>query len=151
VQALEARAVQVRDQRTARRRGDAHEQHLAPEARAGFAVRVQHHAAVVREPACKQHREPAQRAQRGERAFQRAAFDARGDVVYRPAPEEAVHAVRLDHGGDAAARPGRGAEHDEPGFHRAFPLEARAPDETVDDGEVAGAVDGMQSEQARLG
>jgi len=97
---VDARAVQVDDQRAIRRHRRAHEGRLAPET--GADMRMHHHAPVLGE----------------ERAELMGRFCdvTQRDVAHRPALEEAVRAIRFYDGGDAGARLGRHTQHRDVGI-----------------------------------
>ena len=110
---LEARAVQLQHERRARGEGRGHERGVARRIAARAEVQVHQRAAVAGE---QQAEPPHARRARGRALRCAPRVAVRRQVVDRPALEQAVGAVGVDHGGDAAARLGRGAEHDQSGI-----------------------------------
>ena len=106
---LEARAVQLQHERRARGEGRGHERGIARRIAARAEVQMHQRAPVAGE----QQAEPPHRLEREAEAALRAAVAVRRQVVDRPALEQAVRAVGVDHGGDAAAGLVLGTEHDQ--------------------------------------
>ena len=116
VEALEAAAMQLQDHRIARGERRRHEHTAAPEARARRRVQMQRDAPLLEQ----RSGERAQRLGGDFQLLERRAVAMRGEVIDRPALEKPAGAVRVDHRGNAAARFGRGAEHQESGIQWGF-------------------------------
>ena len=106
----ECRPVQMQDERAAGSERQQNESELAPYAALRRRVQVHHHAAL---PAYRGD-ETAERLSEQPGIFQQAGFGVGGDVFDRPALEEAMGAIGVDHRRDRVAPVGDRPEHQEP-------------------------------------
>jgi hypothetical protein len=100
--------VQLDQHRAARGDRRREQRGVAPEA-AHRDVRVHRDASALQQ----RRGQAARRLERERAARREGAFAVRGEVFDRPALEQALGAVGFDYRCDAAARFGRGAEHDQ--------------------------------------